>query len=174
LRGKLGLHSEPVILHVTPSFVHPIKGGKYVVELAKNHPEWKFVIVGFDGDRKILPHNVIAISRVENQKELAQYYSMADITLLTSQRETFSMVCAESLCCGTPVVGFEAGGPETIAISKYSRFVEQGCIKQLEDAIQEMLTDKVIVDDVLARRIYNSETMANDYLQLYKGIRYGK
>ena len=96
---------------------------------------------------------------------------MADVTILTSQRETFSMVCAESLCCGTPVVGFEAGGPETIAISEYSKFVEQGCIKQLEDAIQEMLTKEVIVDDFLARSIYDSEIMAQSYLQLYKGLR---
>ncbi len=34
------------------------------------------------------------------------------------------MVTAESLCCGTPVVGFTAGGPESIAIDAFSNFVE--------------------------------------------------
>ena len=36
------------------------------------------------------------------------------------------MVTAESLCCGTPVVGFKAGAPEQIAIKEFSEFVEYG------------------------------------------------
>jgi glycosyltransferase involved in cell wall biosynthesis len=34
------------------------------------------------------------------------------------------MIVAESLCCGTPVVGFKAGGPESIAIDDYCVFVQ--------------------------------------------------
>ena len=55
---------------------------------------------------------------------------MANLTILTSQFETFSMVCAESLCSGTPVVGFKAGAPEQISIQQYSEFVEYGKIDE--------------------------------------------
>ena len=41
---------------------------------------------------------------------LAEYYSLVDVTVITSFHETFSMVVAESLSCGTPIVGFKAGG----------------------------------------------------------------
>ena len=58
--------------------------------------------------------------QVEDQSELAAFYSLADVTLLTSEKETFSMVCAESLCCGTPVVGFQAGAPEGISLPAVS------------------------------------------------------
>lgn len=167
IREELNLQGEVVILHVTPNFYHPIKGGKYVIEVAKRNPEWKFVIVGYNGDNAMLPNNTIGIEHTNNQDELAEYYSMADITLLTSQRETFSMVCAESLCCGTPVIGFLAGGPESISIGEYSTFVEQGNVEELEKAISQMLDRHVDVDTELCRKTYNSEEMAKCYMDIY-------
>ena len=167
LRERMSLQGEIVILHVTPNFNHPIKGGKYVIEVAKRNPQWKFVIVGFNGDKGMLPNNIIGIEATNNQDELAEYYSMADITLLTSQRETFSMVCAESLCCGTPVIGFLAGGPESISIGEYSSFVEQGNVEELEKAISQMLDRHVHVDAELCRKAYNSEEMAKCYMDIY-------
>ena len=74
-----------------------------MIQLAKRMPEIAFVVAGpKNGDFEI-PENLILLGSVKEQKSLAKLYSMADVTLLTSQRETFSMVIAESLCCGTPV-----------------------------------------------------------------------
>lgn len=67
---------------------------------------------------------------------LAAWYSAADAALLTSHRETFSLVTAESLCCGTPVVGFRAGGPESIAPPSCCKFVEYGDLDALEPALR--------------------------------------
>lgn len=125
LREKLGIgEKERIILHVTPNFSAPLKGGRYVIEMAKMMPEVKFVIVGIkDFEKTNLPPNVIAINHTDSKEQLSEFYSIADVTLLTSYRESFSMVTAESLCCGTPVVGFKAGAPETIAIPECSEFV---------------------------------------------------
>ena len=51
-----------------------------------------FVVVGSGDLHMELPENVINVGRVESQKELAAYYSAADVTLLTSKKETFSMI----------------------------------------------------------------------------------
>lgn len=41
-----------------------------------------------------LPSNVIPVSRTDNQLELAKYYSLADITILTSKkRDVFNDLC---------------------------------------------------------------------------------
>ena len=64
------------------------------------------------------------------------------------------MVTAESLCCGTPVVGFKAGGPESIAIEQYSHFVEQGNIN-------------AIIEHLKTNIAYDSEAMANQATSLY-------
>ena len=173
VKQRWNIPTGKTIIHVTPNFMHPIKGGKFVIELAKRMPNVNFVIVGYNGGKEIdLPENVVTIEHTNNQKELVELYSMADLTLLTSKRETFSMVCAESLCCGTPVLGFKAGGPESIALREYSSFVDYGDVDALEKGASEMLMakyDKISISHQ-AMRQYSNNTMCQSYIDLYKSI----
>ncbi len=102
---------------------------------------------------------------------------MADLTVLTSKKETFSMVTAESLCCGTPVVGFKAGGPEQIAIPEYSMFAEYGAIDQLSQCTLQLLEvprEKAVVAKN-AHIKYAAEKMVNHYIACYEQLtEYGK
>jgi putative colanic acid biosynthesis glycosyltransferase len=169
LKKQLGCEGKKVILHVTASFTRPIKGGKYVIELAKRMPEYCIVLVGNKERNLDLPTNIIDVGYTENQRELAAYYSMADILLLTSEKETFCMPVAESLCCGTPVVGFRAGAPEQIALSGYSEFVEHGDIDALETTVRkwiEMSADKEVLAEK-AKQVYSKEKMGKEYLATY-------
>ena len=175
LRRQLGLTGKSVVLHVTPSFsLDPdhIKGGWYVVELAKRMPEITFLVVGSRTPVENLPDNVVDIGRVEDQKKLAEYYSAADITLLTSKKETFSMVTAESLCCGTPVVGFRAGAPEQIALKEYSRFVKYGDLDQVAFAMNEFAMKKINKAEIAekAGEAYDSDKMCDRYWGQYQDL----
>lgn len=76
-------------------------------------------------------NNVTFIPQIKNDKKLAYYYSMASVTVIASEKETFSLVTAESLCCGAPVVGFKCGGAESISLGEYSVFVEYGEVNEL-------------------------------------------
>lgn len=172
LREKLHLNTEKVILHVTPNFYTPLKGGRFVLEMAKrlqeNDVKAKIVVVGYNGDGTDLLPNMIAIGRTKDQNELAMYYSLADMTLLTSEREVFSMVCAESLCCGTPIVGFKAGGPETISVPEHSVFVDYGDIDLLYENVLKWLDHKrehPIPISTMHKK-YARETMNKNYYEL--------
>lgn len=170
LKEKHKLSNEKIILHVTADFNSEYKGGKYIIDLAKRMKNIKFIIIG-NKDKKIeLPDNIIDIGIVDSQYELAKYYSMADLTVITSKRETFSMVCAESLACGTPVVGFKAGGPEQISLSKYSEFVDYGNISLLEKVIEKWIDKKKEFDNSIifnAKEKYSKEKMCNEYIKIY-------
>lgn len=177
LREKHSFKGEKLLFHVTPYFSAQsdhIKGGYYILELAKRlrRQDIRLIVAGAHAGDLEVPDNVVLLGRVSDQNLLAQYYSMADITLLTSRKETFSMVTAESLCCGTPVVGFQAGAPEQIAIPEYSRFVEHGDLDGLEGCVRDMLErscDKVEVStQALAK--YGKGSMCEEYIKIYQGL----
>lgn len=169
------LPTTKLILHVTAIFnsnVQDLKGGRYIIELAEQNTDYVFVVAANHGKVENLPSNVIYLGRTKTQIELAEWYSAADLTIVTSKRETFSMPVAESMCCGTPVVGFKAGGPETIAIPEYSTFVEYGDIKKLNNAIHESL-ERLERKDIIeraAQNVYGKDVMCSEYLKLYREI----
>ena len=174
LKKKIGLDREKVIFHATPFFsLDPqhIKGGYYVNELAKQMrgQNVRFVVAGPYQEGIEVSDNLILLGKITDQTLLAQYYSMADVTLLTSRRETFSMVTAESLCCGTPVVGFLAGGPEEIAIPEYSSFTEYGnldCLAQQVLAAMQIQDSKDFIS-AKARDQYAESVMGQNYVKIY-------
>lgn len=175
LKSKYNISNEKVILHVTADFNNPIKGGSQVLNLAKKleGKNIKIIIVGFSGDERKLTSNIIAVPNTKDQLELAAFYSMADITLLTSVRETFSMICAESLACGTPVIGFEAGAPETISLKQFSEFVKQGDLNALEETVEKWLYNtKFNRSEIskIAREHYSKQNMFLSYMRIYEEI----
>ena len=132
----------------------------------------KIVVVAGNGEDYDLPNNVIYIGRAKSQKDLACLYSEADLSVITSQKETFCMPVAESLCCGTPVVGFKAGGPESIAIDKYSEFVDYADIEALERAVLKWINNNYNKTEIAkeAQGLYSKETMTDNYIKLYKHL----
>ena len=100
---------------------------------------------------------------------MAKFYSLADVTLLTSVKETYSMITAETLCCGTPIVGFESGAPETITIPEYSSFTEFGNVELLCEKIKNMLDTDIDKNEISkkAKRRYSLESMVGNYMDLY-------
>lgn len=170
LRSILSIQpSAKVYLHVTPNFEDPLKGGKYVVEFARRINECdrnaRIVIVGYKDESGNLPSNIVTVGRTADSYELAAFYSMADATILASERETFSMVTAESLCCGTPVVGFNAGGPESICTEGYTSFVKYGDVSSLVDVAQKISKDRNISE--VYTPIFSKEIMAERYISIY-------
>lgn len=178
MKGKYCPNGEMFVFHATASFSddeNDIKGGHNLIKLAKMSKEEniKFVVAGKYNIKGEIPENIILLGNVTDQKELAKLYSAADITLLLSKKETFSMIVAESLCCGTPVVGFKAGGPEQIAIEKYSSFMEQGDLIGLKEQMlimAEKFKDKKSTISESAINEYSSGRMSEEYIKLYRSI----
>ncbi|MFA5442461.1 MAG: glycosyltransferase [Bacilli bacterium] len=161
--------NKKIVLYVTANFDEVEKGGSYIFEIAKLCPEEIFVVIG-STEKKII-ENIIFVGRVKSS-DLAKYYYYADASLLLSKRETFSMVVAESLICGTPVVGFLSGGPEAIAIKEYSSFVENGDVSSLVASLNKVLmtqNDKHYIMK-MADEKYSVKASAEEYLNIYQRI----
>ena len=177
LRKKHGLQDEKIIFHATSSFVNDpqhLKGGYYILRLAERLAKEpvKIIVAGnYDADMQV-SENVILLGNITDQKLLARYYALADVTVLTSRKETFSMTTAESLCCGTPVVGFEAGAPEKIAIAEFSRFCPWSNLDELEKNVRAMLRetpDRIRIAEAAAQK-YAKKTMCQSYMEIYNAL----
>lgn len=180
LKEKLHIGKDTkIILQVTAHFDDTditSKGGKYLVDLAKAMQDDPvvFLVVGSNCVHDILPGNMRVIGHVNSAEELALYYSMADVCVTTSRRETFGMTVAESLCCGTPVVGFLAGGPETIALPEFTQFLPYGDVEGMQHALKDKwLQFKDGRIDCIATKAagkYDNDRMSKAYCELYKSM----
>ena len=175
IRSQLGLIDEYVVLSVGSNLFSEIKGGRWVLELATRNPEMAFVMVGVGSTPTSLPGNIKLIPRINDQNLLAEYYSMADVFLLTSAKETFSMVSAESLACGTAVIGFDSGAPKEVAPSGFGEFVPYADLDGLESLLRSkrngqlpMKSAKECVD--FAARCYATDVMVNTFEKIYRQL----
>ena len=180
LKNKYGVQNR-IIFFATANFnptSDDIKGGKYIIELAEKLKNEKIVIVVAALDAVIteLPQNIVYVGKTKTQEELAKYYSMADISLIVSRRETFCMPVAESLCCGTPVVGFKAGAPEQIALKEYSEFVEYGNLEGLSQCVLKWIVKKSnreiqpLQIAKISVETYSKERMVVEYMDAYEKL----
>ena len=174
LRKEFGLTDEKIIFHATADFQDDpqhLKGGYYVLRLAERlaKDNVKIFVAGNHPAGLQVPENVILLGKITNQHRLAQFYTLADVTVISSRRETFSLVTAESLCCGTPVVGFEAGAPEMIAISDFSQFCSWSDLDTLEKNVRRMLEHSFDCNKIAeaAAQKYAKDTMCENYINLY-------
>jgi putative colanic acid biosynthesis glycosyltransferase len=175
LRSSLGLTNEYVALSVGADLLSERKGGKWLLELARRNPNAGivFVMVGVEQVPKQIPPNVRMIPRIFDQSSLAKYYSLADVLLLTSTKETFSMVCAESLACGTPVIGFDSGAPKEVALPGYGEFVPYSDLGALESLLLRVKAGEASLMsstecEQFARARYSKVAMVKAYESVYR------
>ncbi len=115
-RRRLGWPEAPTLL-VVGNLVEN-KGQGLAIEALAALPGYRLHLVGAGPDAGALQAlarrlgvegRVLFCGRVD-QRELASYYSAADLLLLPSSREGSPNVVLEALACGTPVVGAAVGG----------------------------------------------------------------
>lgn len=137
IREQLGIsRGRKMILGVVDA---GFKGKKEFIMLAK-YTNYQIVLVGVKNAwKKDLPHNIICIPRTNSQKELAEYYSAADVFVNPTQDDTFPTTNIEAIACGTPVVTYNAGGSPEILDKNTGIVVERNDINALHLAIESIL-----------------------------------
>ena len=122
-RRELGIDDSKVLLFV--GRVQPLKGPELLLRAVANLKKregLRLLIVGGDeeGDaeinklRKLAQElgitRMVSFEGVVQQKRLSLYYNAADVCIVPSYYESFGLVAAEALACGTPVIAARVGG----------------------------------------------------------------
>ena len=135
-RRKYACEEKFIILGVALGWSYR-KGLDVVIELSKRlDSRYQIVLVGTDDDvDKLLPDNIISIHRTQNQKELAEIYSAADVFINPTREDNFPTVNLESLACGTPVITFKTGGSPECIDDTCGAVVECGDVDAMEECL---------------------------------------
>lgn len=141
--------------------------------LAKELPKkYQVLLVGLS-EKQIrgLPTNMIGIKRTENVEELAMIYSMAHIFINPSLEESFSLVTAEAIACGTPVIVLDTSAVKElvcddngIVLSKHNPADYMKAIEKLEE---KQLSREIIMQTA---QKYDAEVFAEKVIKLYEKV----
>lgn len=151
------------------------KGLDCFVEMAEKLGEqFQIVLVGTDDEiDKNLPQSIISIHRTQNQKELAEIYSAADVFVMPTREENYPTVNMEAIACGTPVVTFDTGGSPEMLDDKTGIVVEANDIKATVKAIKDICEKKKCDAEeyiVAYSKKFDKQDKFVEYIDLYSAI----
>ena len=96
------------------------------------------------------------------------------MTLIPSTEETFSNTAAESVSCGTPIVGFQVGAIPEIAQGVRGRAVAVDNVEALAGGLSEFLTKEIADPSELYRYIaetFGADAIGERYFRLFEQLR---
>lgn len=171
---RYGLKDKCILMGVSAVW-HSKKGLDVFIELAKRLDErFQIILVGTNDEiDKLLPKNIISIQRTQNQKELAELYTAADVFVNATREDTYPTVNMEALACGTPVVTFRTGGSPEMVDESCGAVVDVNDVDALERVLRDMEAQKLVFhgENCLKRaEAFEQFRCFERYVQLYSKV----
>ncbi|WRP05051.1 N-acetyl-alpha-D-glucosaminyl L-malate synthase BshA [Rossellomorea aquimaris] len=185
LRNEYGIKdNEKVIIHV--SNFRGVKRVKDVVSafnLIQSEIPAKLLLVGDGPEMTVicrqvgelgLEDRVLFLGKQDNLEEL---YSLSDIKLLLSEKESFGLVALEAMACGVPSIGTDVGGIPEVIEDGYNGFIcEVGNVAQVAEKSLLLLKDERLHKEIsehalqTARTKFHSSKIVEEYERIYKEL----
>ena len=171
-RYKVG--EKKLVLAVASGFEER-KGIYDFVKLCNMLPkDYQLLLVGTnDNDKKVLPDNVIAVTRANGTADLAAFYSEADVLLSLSYEETFGLTIIEAMSCGTPAIVYDNTAQPELITPETGLVVANGDVEGVKKAIEEVCANGKAYYSKACREHaleYDERKIYQKYLDLYVQI----
>ena len=172
-RKKYVLENKKIVLGVSTEWGYR-KGLDVFIDLSKKLPDdYQIVLVGTNESiDKELPKEIISIHRTQNQRELAEIYTAADVFVNPTRDEVLGLVNVESLACGTPGVTFRSGGSPECYDDSCGSVVECNDVDSLEKEIIRICTETPYTKEscISKAKEFDKNERFKEYVELYERI----
>lgn len=162
LKEEYGIKpDEKVIIHVSN-----FRGVKRVPDVVKafariaDEVPSKLLLVGDGPEMTVicrlvndlqLKDKVLFLGKQDNLEEL---YSISDLMLLLSEKESFGLVALEAMACGVPCIGTNTGGiPEVISDGETGYICTLGDITDISKKAIKLLNDEPLLERFASQSI---------------------
>jgi glycosyltransferase involved in cell wall biosynthesis len=174
-REKYGIAEEKCILLGVAFSWSKKKGLDVFLELEKRLDKNKYQIVLVGTDQmvdKMLPKSVISIHRTNNQQELAEIYTAADLLVNPTREDNYPTVNMEAIACGTPVLTFCTGGSSEMLSETCGSVVRCDDVDAMEKEIIRICSEKPYSQVACTEHAkqFDQEQRFEEYIQLYKQL----
>lgn len=172
-RQRYHLEDKYIVLGVSFGF-SKLKGSEYFIQLSERlSKEYQVVLIGVDEkQRGYFPSTILTLPRTKNIKNLAEYYTVADVFVNPTLQESQGLTNIEALACGTGVVTFDSGGsPEGIDEScgyVVKRGDGDGFINAVVKACIHPFDQKACINRA---GLFDKAKLYQDYIKLYEALR---
>ena len=170
-RQKYSLNNKKIVLGVA-SVWERRKGLDVFCKLARDLTEdYQIVLVGIDPiARTDIPSNIIGIKKTDNQTQLADIYSSADVFVNPTLEDNFPTVNLEALACGTPVITYDTGGSAEPIDSKCGIVVSRNDYSSLKAAVVFTIENRAFLQEncLMKAKEYSAENKFEEYIKLYE------
>lgn len=148
LRKRYHLQGKKVILGVASKW-EKRKGLDDIAALSyKLERSFQIILIGLSKkQRKRLPESIITLPETDSCRELAQFYTMADVFLNPVYEDTYPTTNLEAIACGTPVITYDAGGSGESA-GMYGAVCRKGNLEELERCVRKGVEMPVCLNDI--------------------------
>lgn len=185
LKREYGIHEdEKVVIHVS-NFrkVKRVQDVVYSFQLIQRQINSKLLLVG-DGPEMTfvsklvrelgITDKVLFLGKQDNLEEL---YSLSDVMLLLSEKESFGLVLLEAMACGVPCIGTNTGGiPEVINEGQTGYLCEVGDIEKVSQRAIQLLSNEELHKKMsehavfTARQAFHSDKIVSQYESIYYNL----
>ena len=135
LKKGIGLDAQKkTILFSAASVKDVYKGWNYMAEAIKmlSPKKYQCVVLGADSTDLSFEMKTFCLGYIRDEQQLSDIYNLADVFVLPSLAESFSLVIAEAMACGVPCVGFNCTAiPGLISHKKNGYLAEYKSVESL-------------------------------------------
>ena len=174
-RERYGIPAEQKIVLAVAFGWGARKGLDVLTELARrlDGSRYQMVLVGTDeAVDRLLPPQIISIHRTQNQTELAEIYTAADVFVNPTREEVLGLTNIEANACGTPVVTFRTGGSPECIDGSSGIVVEQEDLQGMLEAIRHICEHRPFSAEDCRKRakLFDKNERFAEYVRLYEAV----
>jgi len=185
--NKISLDGDPSLVYA--GRLTKVKGVDILLEafhlFLKTHPKAHLYVIGNGKERAYLAKLVERLNLSENVtftgfipsiRKVHEFIKSADIFVLPSYMENFSISLLEAMASKTPIIASDAEGNLEVLVGKTALFFRRGDSRDLAEKIRVLAEDEEYRSKLaeeaynLAIKEYSWDVVTNRYLQVFQNL----
>jgi N-acetyl-alpha-D-glucosaminyl L-malate synthase BshA len=183
-RKHFAQRNEKIVIHI--SNFRSVKRCSDVVKVfarvRQQHPA-KLILIGSGPELSMVKNQAEQLGVMDStwilgqQEAVENLLPLADVLLLTSESESFSLVTLEAMSCAVPTVTTNVGGLSEVVAAQQSGFLDDVCdIESMSKHVLDILKDQELAKKMgqagrsRAKQLFEQTKIVPQYEKLYERL----